>query len=136
MIDKLKKIGDNIASKLGKTFVVRAGSNEDFIELEDDSAMKKTARIFVKFFVLNDYAEVKPVLDTIREGYSIALIKIKPLREKDISDLKRTINKIKRTCSAAQAEVIGVDENYIITVPNFVEVLKGESNIGVGTGKL
>jgi len=118
---------DKISSKMGKTFVVRAGSDtEDYIELEEEMA-KKTARILIKFFTLKDYAEVKPVLDTIREGYSIALIKIKPLREKDISDLKRTINKIKRTCAAAQAEVVGIDENYIVTVPNFVDVVRGET---------
>lgn len=134
MANKIKDIFDKITSKVGKTFVVRAGSdNENYIELEEEMA-KKTARILIKFFTLKDYAEVKPVLDTIREGYSIALIKIKPLREKDISDLKRTINKIKRTCAAAQAEVIGIDENYIVTVPNFVEVVKGET--GSASGKL
>jgi len=125
--NKIMELFDKISSKMGKTFVVRAGSDtEDYIELEEEMA-KKTARILIKFFTLKDYAEVKPVLDTIREGYSIALIKIKPLREKDISDLKRTINKIKRTCAAAQAEVVGIDENYIVTVPNFVDVVRGET---------
>ena len=127
MANKFKDIFDKITSKMGKTFVVRAGSDrENYIELEEEMA-KKTARILIKFFTIKDYAEVKPVLDTIREGYSIALIKIKPLREKDIGDLKRTISKIKRTCAAAQAEVVGIDENYVVTVPNFVDVVKGET---------
>lgn len=134
MVDKIMSFFDKIISKMGKTFVVKAGSGgEDYIELEEEMA-KKTARILIKFFTLKDYSEVKPILDTIREGYSISLIKIKPLREKDISDLKRTINKIKRTCAAASAEVIGVDENYIVTVPNFVEVVKGE--VGTVSDKL
>ena len=97
----------------------------DFIEIDTDEAQKSTAKILVKFYSLDDYNEVKPILDSIREGYSICLIKVKSLKEKDLTDLKRAIAKIKRTCTAAQCEVVGIDENYIITVPDFVDVVKG-----------
>ena len=40
----------------------------------------------------------KTVLDDLREGYTIALVNIKPLKEKDLIELKRAINKIKKTC--------------------------------------
>lgn len=112
--------------KISGKKVIRKGSEEEFIELEPNEMNKKAAKIFVKYFVLTDFADIKPVIDTLREGYSIALLKIKPLKDKDMNELKRAINKVKRTCDAIDGEVVGIDEDWIIAVPSFIEVYKGE----------
>jgi SepF-like predicted cell division protein (DUF552 family) len=112
----------------GRKVIKKTGqSDDDFIELESSESRKKAAKIFVKYFVLTDFADIKGVIDSLREGYTIALMKIKPLKDKDMNELKRAINKVKRTCDAIDGEVVGIDEDWIIAVPNFIEVYKGES---------
>jgi SepF-like predicted cell division protein (DUF552 family) len=111
----------------GKTVIKKEGNEEEFIELEPETMHSKSAKVFVKYFILTDFADIKPVIDSLREGYTIALIKIKPLKDKDMNELKRAISKVKRTCEAIDGEIVGIDEDWIIAVPNFIEVYKGES---------
>ncbi len=125
MINKIK-------DKVSKVLPLKPSMDEgEYIEIDTDEAQRKTAKLLVKFFNLTDYNDIKPILDSIREGYSICLIKVKTLREKDLTDLKRAIAKLKRTCTAAQCEIIGIDENYIITVPDFVDVVKGTAPVNL-----
>lgn len=120
------KIKEFLSKLTGKT-VIKKEDEEEFIELEPEELHKKSAKIYIKYFILTDFADIKPVIDSLREGYTIALMKIKPLKDKDMNELKRAINKVKRTCEAIDGEIVGIDEDWIIAVPNFVEVYKGES---------
>ncbi len=95
----------------------------DYIEVEPGNK-EKSPKIFVKYFVLKDYADTKQLLNHIREGYSIIFAKIKQLRTKDVTELKRVIRKIKKTCEAVNGDIMGVDEDYIVIVPSFVKVSK------------
>lgn len=124
-MDKLK---DFLNKVTGKVVIEGNNSGEDFIELEASEIHKKSAKIFVKYFILTDFSDIKPVIDSLREGYTIALIKIKPLKDKDMNELKRAINKVKRTAEAIDGEIVGIDEDWIIAVPNFIEVYKGEAS--------
>ncbi|RLG17620.1 hypothetical protein DRN62_00750 [Nanoarchaeota archaeon] len=101
---------------------------EEFIEIPPRKE-EKTAKILLKYFVMTDFADVKPIVDSLREGYTIALVKIKPLRDKDITELKRAIEKIKKTVSAIGGDVVGIEEDYIIATPGFVGVYRGESEM-------
>jgi SepF-like predicted cell division protein (DUF552 family) len=122
---RLREVKESLFDKKSKTISVE--NEPDFIELEPDRMSERTARIFVKYFVLTDYADIKPIIDCLREGYTIAMVRISPLRHKDMLELKRAINKIKNTMDAVDGEVVGVDEEYIVAVPGFVEVIRGES---------
>ncbi len=124
-MDKLK---DFLNKVTGKVVIEGNNKGEDFIELEASEIHKKSAKIFVKYFILTDFSDIKPVIDSLREGYTIALIKIKPLKDKDMNELKRAINKVKRTAEAIDGEIVGIDEDWIIAVPNFIEVYKGEAS--------
>lgn len=121
----LREIKESLFDKKRKTISVE--NEPDYIELEPDAYADRTARIYVKYFVLTDYADIKPILDSIREGYTIAMVRISPLKHKDMLELKRAINKIKNTMDAIDGTVVGVDEEYIVAVPGFVEVVRGES---------
>lgn len=113
-------------NKISGKVVIEKGDDEEFIELEPDEMRRKAAKILVKYYVLTDFSDIKPVIDSLREGYTITLMKIKPLKDKDMNELKRAINKVKRTCDAIDGEIVGIDEDWIIAVPNFIEVFKGE----------
>lgn len=116
----------NLMNKLkGDDFDVSSESeiDKDYLNVGLDSDNGK-AKIVVRSFVLEDFEDVKPVLDAIREGYTIPLINIKPLKDKDLIELKRAINKLKKTTEAVEGEIAGFGEDWITIVPSFATIYK------------
>jgi SepF-like predicted cell division protein (DUF552 family) len=91
-------------------------------ELEDGKA-----KIVVRPFIMEDFDDIKPILDSLREGYTIALINIKPLKEKDLIELKRAINKLKKTTDAIEGDIAGFGEDYIVVAPSFAQIYRTKS---------
>ena len=60
----------------------------------------------------------------MREGYTIAIIDIKVLRQKDPIELKRAISKIKKTIDALEGNIAGFGENMVIATPSFARIHK------------
>lgn len=97
---------------------------EDYLELKDTSGVSEEERgkVIVRPFVLTDFEDIKPVLNSLREGYTIALVNIKALRDKDIVELKRAINKLKKTTEAIDGDIAGFGEDYVVVVPSFAAI--------------
>ena len=95
----------------------------EYVELDHENTEAKR-KIIVRPFQLDDFEDVKPILDSLREGYTIALVNIKPLKERDIIELKRAINKLKKTTDAVDGEIAGFGEDYIIVTPAFATIHK------------
>ena len=79
-------------------------------------------KIVVRPFAIKDFDDIKPILDSLREGYTIALVNIRPLKEKDLVELKRAINKLKKTTDAIEGDIAGFGEDYIVITPSFATV--------------
>lgn len=84
------------------------------------------SKVIVKPFQLETFEDIKPVLDSLREGHTIALVNIRPLKEQDMSELKRAINKLKKTCDAIQGEIAGFGEDFIVVCPSFATIQKSQ----------
>ena len=97
---------------------------EDYVEIDTRRDVGKKAKIVVKPFILSDFADVKETLDALREGYTIALINIKPLKDRDIVELKRVVNKLKKTCDAIEGDIAGFGEDWIVVTPSFAHVYR------------
>ena len=100
---------------------------EEYLELDLGQTEKKENKVLVKLFVLKNYEEVNDVLNALREGYTIAVIDIKILRQKDSIELKRAISKIKKTTDALEGSIAGFGENIVIVTPSFAKIKKQES---------
>ena len=113
-------------------------ADEGYIELSTESTPGHNAKINVRPFVLEGFDDIKRILDAVREGYSIAMVNIKPLRDKDIVELKRAISKIKKTSEAIDGDIAGFGEDWICICPSFARVFrepklpKGGSKMGRG----
>ncbi len=94
-----------------------------YVELENDGEAAKS-KVLVRPFQLEDFDDVKPVLDSLREGYTIALVNIKPLKDKDLVELKRAINKLKKTADAIEGEIAGFGEDYLVVTPSFASIYR------------
>mgnify|MGYP001950958847 CR=1 FL=1 len=60
---------------------------EEYVEIDTTRDIGGKSKIVVKSFVLTEFGDVKEALDAIREGYTIALINIKQLKDRDIVEL-------------------------------------------------
>ncbi len=99
-------------------------SPEDaFVEIDNQREEGKS-KVVVRPFLMEDFEDVKPILDSLREGYTIALVNIRPLKDKDIVDLKRAISKLKKTTDAIEGEIAGFGEDYIVVCPSFASIYR------------
>jgi len=101
--------------------------NEDYIELETGGKIGPKSKVLVKPFIVEDFVDIKPALDSLREGYTIALINIKPLKEKDMIELKRAVSKIRKTCEAIDGDVAGFGEDWLVATPSFANIHREEN---------
>jgi len=106
---------------------------KEYLELDTEGAESK-ANIIVRPFVIEDFSDIKEILDSLREGYTIALINIKPLKDKDLVDLKRAINKLKKTCDAIDGDIAGFGEDYIVVTPSFAQIYRCKHTASVKSG--
>ena len=116
------KIRDKISGRDYEQYDEELG--EDYVEIDTDVNTGPKAKIIVRPFVIEDFADVKPTLDALREGKTIALINIKPLKDKDIIELKRAINKLKKTCDAIDGDIAGFGDDWIVVTPSFAQVYR------------
>ncbi len=97
---------------------------DDYVELEADIRGSK-AKINIRPFTIEQFEDIKDVLNAIREGYTIALINIQPLKEKDKMSLKRAIDKLKKTLEANDGDIAGFGDHWLIATPSFATVYRG-----------
>ena len=100
------------------------GVEEEYVELDTLPADDGKSKVIVRPFVINDFSDIKPILDSLRTGYTIGLINIKPLKTKDLVELKRAINKLKKTCDAIEGDIAGFGDNWIAAVPSFAHIYR------------
>jgi len=100
-------------------------SASDFIEIDLEQE-KSDSKVLIKTFSLKVYEDVNPILNALREGYTIAIIDISTLKSKDVVELKRAISKIKKTVEALEGKIAGFGENVVIATPSKVfDIQKG-----------
>lgn len=114
-----------VFDKIKKAFSTPSASEggEEYIEI-DLGKEEEQSKVLVKLYALKDYEEVTPILNDLREGYTIAIIDIKTLRQKDPIELKRAISKIKKTIDALEGSIAGFGENMVIATPSFAKIHK------------
>lgn len=105
-----------------KKLMGKGDSEEEYVEIDVSSVESGKKRIVVKPFTLRTFDDTNPILSSLRDGYTIAIIDIKPLKTKDIIELKRSIAKIKKTVDAIEGSIAGFGEHTIIATPDFAEI--------------
>ena len=101
---------------------------DTYVEL-DTSLDEDSNKYLVRPFHLEDFEDIKPILQSLREGRTVALVNIKPLKERDIVELKRAINKLKKTTDAIDGEIAGFGDDYIVITPGFAKIYKNPNQV-------
>src|SRR3990172_1589287 len=119
----LSKLKEKLGSQSSEMF---DEPEQGYVELGSEVHADAKSRLMVRPFVIEEFEHIKPILDSLREGHTIALINIKPLKDKDLVELKRAINKLKKTCDAIEGDIAGFGENWIAAVPNYAYIYRGQ----------
>lgn len=132
----MRNLYKRLVSKSGMVFekIKKAFSNplkkedaqEDYLEIDLEKE-EKDNKVAVKLFVLKKYDDVNAILNSLREGYTIAIIDIKVLKQKDPIELKRAVAKVKKTTEALEGNIAGFGENLLIVTPSFAKILRDET---------
>lgn len=95
----------------------------DWVEL-DSAAFKEDFSVKVRVETLKDFADTNRIQGLVREG-SIVFLKIKGLRQRDLNELKRSVEKLKKTCTAMSGDIVGVDEDFLVLTPDYAKIFRG-----------
>ncbi|MFB6244984.1 MAG: cell division protein SepF [Candidatus Nanohaloarchaea archaeon] len=93
---------------------------DEFVELDARTA-EKDEKVVVKAHTLKEYEDVEAVQEKLRDD-SIVWINIRPLKNKDMADLKRAVNRLKKTVKAVDGDMAGVDEEWIVVCPEYATI--------------
>ena len=114
VLDRIKRA---FSSALGES------GEDEYLEIDLESENVKGSKIIVKLFTLNQYEDVNVILNALRDGYTIAIVDFRVLKQKDPIELKRAVSKIKKTVDALEGSIAG-HENLIVATPSFAKIHK------------
>ena len=104
---------------------IEQGGEKEYVEL-DTASSEHRGKVTVRPFVMENFQDIKTVVDALRDGSTIAVINIRPLKDKDIIELKRAISKLKKTTDAISGDLAGFGDDYIIATPSFAQIYRAK----------
>lgn len=120
----MKGLLHHIKKTFSKDTVEPEDSEEEYVEVDTVSAPDAKNKIVVRQFTLDDFSDLKPILDALREGYTVCFINIMPLKDKDQVELRRALTKLKKTIDAINGDIAGFSDNFIVATPSFAEIYR------------
>jgi SepF-like predicted cell division protein (DUF552 family) len=94
---------------------------EEYLEIEP---VKDKAAFMVRSFILREFEDVKAVIKALRTGRYIVLVDLKPLRENDVIDLRRAVNKLKAVNAEIAGDIAGLSGDWIVITPHPIKIDK------------
>lgn len=110
---KVKEILDKFKPKV----------EEEFLEVGPET---ETKQISVKIDSLKNFADTDRIRDLVREN-NVVFLRINELRKHDMGELKRSVEKLKKTCVAMEGDMVGVDEDFLIVTPKTAKIYRGKA---------
>ncbi len=130
MVDFLSNVKAKISGIMGgkEPEAIEQGGEKEYVEL-DTSATEHKGKVTVRPFVMENFQDIKTIVDSLRDGGTIAVINIRPLKDKDIIELKRAISKLKKTTDAISGDLAGFGDDYIIATPSFAQIYRARPGV-------
>ncbi len=109
----------------------KSGRN-DLMEMEEtdyleiDETREERRGVMIKIETMTEFADTDKIQQEIRNG-NIVFVKIRSLKEKDMAELRRCVDRLRKTCIALNGDIAGIDEDFIILAPEGVEIHRKEA---------
>lgn len=89
---------------------------QSWVEVDVDQPGSPVGKTSISIEKLNEFADTERILKSIRKG-NVIFLKIKTLKDKDIGELKRAVEKLKKAVIANNGEIAGVEQDWLILTP-------------------
>jgi SepF-like predicted cell division protein (DUF552 family) len=100
---------------------IKGFEEEAYIELDVEEGEPSGKKMLIEIERMDNYNDSDRIQRKVREG-TILLVKVKDLRAKDMTELKRAIEKVKKTCLAVDGDIAGIGNDWIVVCPRTVKV--------------
>ncbi len=117
VLDKINRLKKSFARNME---IEEGIPTEEYVEV-GVAESSSPGKIGIAIEKLEEFADTDRILKAVREG-SLVFLKIKGLKEKDIGELKRAVEKLKRTVLAQNGEIVGVEQDWLILAPEHAKV--------------
>ena len=97
------------------------GESENWVEVNVMDSAEKRGKIGIKVEKINEFSDTDRVLKELRKG-NVVFVKIAGLRNKDMGELKRAVEKLKKTAVANNGDIAGVEQDWLILTPEYAAV--------------
>ena len=78
--------------------------NDDYVELDTARSTKARPKTVVRPYTVTEFRDAKEIIKVFRDGKTIWVLNIHPLRRDDMVELKRFINKVKNNRQSILAD--------------------------------
>jgi len=102
-----------------------AEKGPEYVEITEDM-MKTDGKIGVRIETLADYNDTDRIQQLLREG-NVVFLRVHDLRSKDMAELKRAVEKLRKTCTAMNGDMVGVDEDFLVVTPQYAQIYRGRT---------
>ena len=92
----------------------------NYLEI-DEIDSSRHGKFMIRVETLSEFSDTSIIQEYVRNG-DIVWVRIKPLKEKDITELKRAVDRLRKTCVAINGDVAGIDEDFLVLTPPGVSI--------------
>ncbi len=101
---------------------------DDFVEL-DAKMTEGNSKVVIRAETLQEFEDIENVQEHLRNDH-VVWINIGPLKGRDMTNLKRAVNRLKKTIKAIDGDMAGVDEDWIVACPSYAEIARSTKEKG------
>ena len=121
-------MGLNFLKKSDKNGDTENVIEDDFVELDAEIA-EGNKKAVIRAETLQEFDDIEAVQEHLRNDH-IVWINIGPLKGRDMTNLKRAVNRLKKTIKAIDGDMAGVDEDWIVACPSYAEIERSTKKKG------
>lgn len=103
------------------------GGEDEYVQIEHPAEEAGPQLKTVEVEKMESYADSDRIQKKVREG-GIMLVKIRDLRTRDVSELKRAVERVKKTCLAIDGDIAGVGEDWLVVCGSGSKVHREQEN--------
>ncbi len=106
-----------------KNLMGRLKGGEEYVEMEQPEEPKEEKQMMIEVERLDGFSDSDRIQRKIREG-NILLVKIRDLKAKDAEELKRSVERIRRTCLAVNGDIAGLGDDWLLVTPSTAKIYR------------
>ena len=104
--------------------LLRSKKTPEHTVVEAQITREVQSRLKLSLMVMERYVDIEKVLARFRKADTVLLVRVSPLRDKDMNELRKAVDRLKTHCEVTGSDLAALDDNWIVLVPPVVEIAR------------